>query len=164
MPQNLIRLPKIADIRFTGRDVTIRNHKVVERGGLTSRIMRITNDQGSNRQTLVEFEKHGINSEMAIEECVRELEEDVNTLAHAVFMYWDREDILKYYTGKKWDDGIFAFTKNKTGRIIADQYIEKIRSCDNWGDLYDELHHTSKFQKYMKKRIKEEMRQQCRKV
>ena len=67
--QSLIQLPKTADIIIGMCHITIRNHKVTGDFGLFSDIMNIIVDPDSREYILVEFEKHGISFEAAIECC-----------------------------------------------------------------------------------------------
>ena len=140
MPQSLTQLPKTADVDIAGCDIYIRDHKVVTADGLFGAITWIVSDGDSNRETLYQFEKYGINFESAIECCAHELECDVRVLIYAIMQYApslleDRRELLA------------DFLESRAGRAIADMYAEKIRSCSNWGELYDEMDHKSKFQK-----------------
>ena len=162
MPQSLTQLPKKAGFYIVGWDIIIRNHRVTGMG-LFWDIMRIIRGVNSDRQTLTEFEKHGISFEAAIECCASEMEHDVNMLTNIMW----HGDILESVFGttqmldtrSKCED----FSKSMAGRKIAEIYIEKIRICDNWGELYDEFHYTSEFIKDIKNRIVEELKQ-CRRV
>ena len=158
MPQNLIQLPKKADFRIAGWTITIRNHKVAESSGLIGCIMKVADDVKSNRDTLYQFEKHGINFETAIEECARELEYDIETLGN--FIYWNMNyiKVSAGMTTNKDLDIIYKFAESEAGKKIAAQFIEKIRGCNNWEEIYDELQLTTKFSKYMKERIIKEIK------
>ena len=141
MPQSLIRMPKNADLKIGGRAIVIQNHKVVSYWSLFHQIVQIARDWENNRQTLAEFEKYGISFEITIEYCVWELENYVNVLAEVLDWQLNNTDVMR------------RFSKSAAGRKMADMYIEKIRSCDDWGDLYEEMQLTSEFTKDMKSRI-----------
>ena len=151
MPQSLIQLPESADIEIVGWGVTIRDHKVVSWDGLFSHMVRLVRDYNRGIQDLVKFEKHGISFECAIEESVRELEQDIEAVARILsFCCFDT-------------DACSRISKSKGGRNIADRYIEKIRNCENWGELYDEIHPSSKFSKDMRNRIIKEIKKENKK-
>ena len=107
--------------------------------------MGLTNNPDTDTRILSEFEKYGISYEAAIEECVKDLEYSPIRIIHIIC------------NGDIWDVMVSA-VKRKVCMAITDQYIDKIRSCGNWQELYDEMHQTSEFQKNMKKKIKEEMK------
>ena len=163
MPQSLIRLPKKADIEIVEVRIEIRDHKVPNKGGLMWFIMYLIQNHYSNKQTLVELEKYGVSYEAAIEYCAEEWEHDVNIRAYIISEYHSKWHSLETDTEDAWEYMI-NFSKSVTGIKIANQFVEKIRSCDNWGELYDELRQNSRFQKDMKNRIINELEQQCRKV
>ena len=150
MPQSLIQLPETASFEIRGWDIIIRNHEITDCFGLFGLIFRIANGHRTGRNILFEFEKHKISFEAAIECCAYELENTTDVLASAMnwryYSYGDFDQICK-------TDAIFAFTKSDAGRIIAGQFVEKIRSCDNWKELYDEMHQTSRFQHDMVSRM-----------
>ena len=156
MPQSLTRMPKEAEITIAGGTIYIRDHLALLAGGLLGTTMDIITHPDSDRKSLEEFEKQGVSFEMAIEECVRELEEDTD-----VFAYLN----MDHYSDTEYDDGDSEFVweffsdnaKSDTARKLANQLAEKIRSCNNWEDLYDELHMSSQFQQDMKSKIFEEL-------
>ena len=163
MPQDLTQLPKTADVDIAGCDIHIHNHKVVTADGLFGPIMYIVTWSDLPKNELVKFEKHGISYEAAIECCVLNLEKDAEVLTDLIYHDYDMKRVSKNGTDSNWND-LHIFSKSVAGRIIAGQFVEKIRSCDNWEELYNELHLTSKFSTDMKNKIKREMEQQCRKV
>ena len=158
MPQNTIQLPKNAEFEIDGYGVTIQNHMVTNYGGLFGPIMYIVTCLDLPKNELVKFEKHGISYEAAIECCVLNLEKDAEVLTDLIYHDYDMKRVSKNGTDSNWKD-LHIFSKSVAGRKIAGQFTEKIRSCDDWGQLYEEMHHTSKFYKDMKNKIKEEMKQ-----
>ena len=154
MPQSLIRMPQTAGFDIGGLEIHIWNHEVDDEIGLFGKIIWIVNEIDLGSESLNEFEKHGISFEAAIEECARELEGDTEIFEHFIVWQCDIDDL---------DDQTVNFSESTAGRKIAEQYIEKIRSCDNWGELYDELHHTSRFQQEMYDKMSTEL-EQCLKV
>ena len=164
MPQSLIQqLPKTVDIEFRGIDgdpwtLKIRNNKIKDKIGWSikmynhkiadgdtlfgSIIWIIKLDDGN--QMLNKFEKHGISFETAIERCAKELEENPGVLEF--FITWD-------CGWKKSSQSAASFSESAAGRIIAGQFVEKIRSCGDWVELEDELDMSSRFRKDMYNRI-----------
>ena len=163
MPQSITQLPMYADFKILRYHFTIRYHKVREVERLFGNIMWIIVDTNSDGQTLRQFEKHGISFETMIEECARELEHDVGVLAWFICLNHNADTIRgPNILENKWS-ACLNFSKSDAGRNIADQFIEKIRSCDNWDQLYEEIHPQNIFCKNMEKRIIMELKQ-CHKV
>ena len=163
MPQSLILLPERANIRILGWGIEIREHKVVGWGGLWGRIINIIEDTESHRGTLYQLEKHGLGYEAAIEWCARELEDNAYILAQFIYLNYNT-DRIREMVGENVMNIIHVFSKGVTGRKMADQFTEKIRSCENWQELYDELHPASKFNLDMKNKITVELKRQCLRV
>ena len=163
MGQSLIQMPKSAYFDIEGYTITIRDHKVENFGGLLGKIAGIIGDEVfSHRLILEEFEKHGVSYEAVIEWCAYELEHDTNILESIIRdQYGYHEDAEHDYIRHK---NIRIFSKSEKGRNMANQFIEKIRSCENWGELYDELHPRSKFQREMGCRAIKEIEYSCHRV
>ena len=162
MPQSLIQMPKTADFKISRWDITIRNHKVVNSDGLFGIMVDIIHKGPVDMEKLAEFEKQGISYEMVIEYCAQEMESNTKILGDLIYWYY----CLDIWNGKikeRYFDEVTRFSEGVTGRSMAEQLVEKIRSCDDWGELCRELNMTSKFQQGMEKRIKQELKQ-CRKV
>ena len=158
MPQNLILLPKSADFEILGWPVKIQNHRAVHTDSLFTSISSIINKSTPGSiQTLVEFEKHKVSYEAVIEYCADEFENDVDVLTSVIRDYLIPE-IKDIDNTQQWRV-IHNFSKSMTGRSIAVMYIEKIRSCENWSELYEEMHYASRFNQDMKNRITAEMEQ-----
>ena len=174
MPQSLIQIPESAEFDIEGYTITIRDHKVVYVGGLHGEILYLIRSKTSYRDMLYQLEKHGISFEAAIECCSQELVEREHVLANTIYWLYDTVGKIKMTGKKNTQEVIIDFSKSAAGRKIAEQFVEKIRSCGNWGELYDELQLTTKFNRDMEERIikeikeqnktKKEMKQQCRKV
>ena len=160
MPQSLIQLPETADFKIIRYHVKMKNH-VFPGDGLMGRIIAIIGSEISNRDTLYQFEKHGISFEAAIECCAAELEQRAWILENIIFWIYC---IQKRPTNKYVTRVLPDYVKSVEGRKIAAQLIEKIRSCSDWGELYDELKITSKFNINIKQNITDGMTHQCRKV
>ena len=157
MPQSLIQLPKTADFKIGGWYIKITDHKIESINNLFDCIVGIIIDPRFDRQILYQFEEHGISFETVIEECARELEEDPEVFA------WSRyRDRNSWFLGCKHTDRahLLAFSESVAGRKIVELVVEKIRSCDNWDDLYDEMQLTTKFNENMGKRINKELKEQ----
>ena len=162
MVQSMTQLPKTADVQILGLSVTIRDHKVVNINGLFDRIMCIIQSSNSDRRTLCQLEKHGIGFEAVIEYCAQEIQSDSIKLADIINWQYDSwEDIKPDMLFK--ESIVLVFSKNGISSSIADQIEEKIRDCDDWGELYDEMHPTSEFIKDIENRIRKNV-QQCHKV
>ena len=139
--------------------VTIQNHEYVGFSGFFGTIIHIMRQPHSHRQTLTEFEKHGISYESLIEHCAHSLENDFDMLAELIYWnYGGRKNPPKSHLHRI----LVRFSKSGAGRATADQFVEKIRSCGNWGELYDELRLESPFQKEMYRRINAEVK--CLKI
>ena len=162
MPQNLIRMPERAEFEIGTYSIKIRDYKLVTLVGLFPKIICIIRDSSNNIQTLSQFEKQGVSFEVIIECCVRELEDDVEIFADFIWGNNHLEGFWDTVAEKSWDD-VLAFSESESGRTIAGQFIEKIRSCDNWEQLYTEMHISSKFRKDMEDKILKELKR-CRKV
>ena len=157
MPQSLIQLPKDADFRILEHRIIIRDYRIQSGNGLFDMILYIVDGFSSDRQTLHQLEEHGISWEMAIEWCAWELEDQEQLVGDLICWSYNIDEILREEDLFK---KITVFSRSDAGRALAYQFIEKIRSCDNWGELYDELQLSSKFQKDMKSRMIMGLRQQ----
>ena len=154
MQQSLTRLPQTAEFKIGGIFITIKNHKVTNDYGLLSRIMDVIPDSKSDRNTLYQFEKNGISYEMGVECCAEELENNKDVLARFITRCTDFENHGIHISHQ----AILDFSKSDAGKMIAEQYIEKIRNCDDWGEFYEQIHLQSKFQKEMGCRIRDEIK------
>ena len=152
MAQSMTRLPETAEFRIGGHLIQIENHVVVSAIGLFDAIMYIIEDPESNRDTIQQLEKYGISWEMAIECCAHEIQCNTDILLQVISKHCALGKIKEAVTENAHDE-IINFSKSVTGRIMPEMYIEKIRSCNDWGELYDEMHPTSEFQKEIKSRI-----------
>ena len=154
MKQSLVGLPKEADFRICGWHIVIRDHIIENSIGLFGMIKGISQDSNSDRQTLLEFEKHKISYEAAIEELTRELEDDVRILADIIHAY-NRDDVKSHcnIVRNTWNR-LVKFSTTLAGRNIADQFVDKIRRCHNWEELYDEMQGTSRFNRYIIKKYR----------
>ena len=162
VPQNLIQLPKNAEIQILGWGIGIRNHAMISPFTLIESVIGIIQDVRSDWQSLCQLEKHGINFETAIECCIDELENRTDPLEHIISNYYN---ICEFKDDENVDvDNLVEFSKVEAFRAATCQLVEKIRSCDDWQQLYEELHTSSTFQKGMKTRIIANMREQCHKV
>ena len=181
MAQNLIQLPKTADFKIGGWHIKITDHKIESSHNLFDCIVVVTPtetvhntriesshnlfdcivgiiiDPRFDRQILYQLEEHGISFETVIEECARELEEDPE-----VFVWSKYRDRNSWFLGRKHTDRDtrLAFSKSVAGRKITEQIIEKIRSCADWSELYDEMQLTTKFNENVGKRINKELKEQ----
>ena len=158
MPQSLTQLPKKMEFAIAGWDITIRDHVVVKANHLFGVIIDIASDTRVSRGIFTEFEKHGISFEMVIEECARELEHDANVLAEII--RWEYLALKKIMLDGKRMNLIRVFSNGVAGRKIAAQYIKKIRSCNDWEELYDTLKIPNEFHKRMRRKVIREIRQQ----
>ena len=160
MPQSLTQLPKDADFRVLGWEIQTRNHRIINCAhGLWGVIIDIIRDSDSSMDTLYQFEKQGISWEMAVECFAHELEYHDTALSDTICWCYDNLEIKKMFTEKTLER-IDGFSESAAGRKIAEQFIEKIRNCDDWEELYDEMQMTGKFRKDMKRRIKRELKKQ----
>ena len=164
MPQSLIQLPKTAEFVICGERIRIKDHRFMSSYSYFFKIMSIIKDSKSDSDTLYQFEKHGISYEATIEHCAYELEHDADALFNVIYWIYRIRNITGANINKNWNV-IGDFSESGAGGKIAEQIIEKIRSCENWGQLYEEMHPESRFSEDMKKKTRKEMiQQQCRKV
>ena len=164
MPQSLTRLPETAQFVIGNCQVTIRDHRIVDSKGLFGKILWMARNKECDANTLCQFEKHGISYEAAIECCAHEMENDTSILADTILLGYIILKYEKILTGNT-VERIRAFSKSMAGRSIANRYVDTLRNCDNWEQLYDELQPTSRFQKEMKSTVNREVKQQkCRKA
>ena len=159
MPQSLTQLPKNALFKIGTCSVIIREHAVRNSHGLFDIVDQIITDAESDRNTLYSFEENKISYEAAIEWCVNEIEENVSMLADVLCRRYDKNQNINPYDIRR--HRFFVFSKSKAGKKIATQLMEKIRSCDNWGELYEEMQPTSQFQKDIGERITVEIERYC---
>ena len=156
MPQDLMQLPKTAEFKIGACHITIEDRKVVDNCGLLGRIMRVISQSNSNRETLYQFEKHGISYEAAIECCAQELKDVPHIFADIIWWYYGFMKI-KEICANNGPIEILDFSRVDAARKITDQIIERIRNCNDWGELYDEMYYKSRFQKEIKSKIKKEV-------
>ena len=155
MPQSLTQLPRTTNFEIGGSDIIIQDHKCENEEGLFGNIVGIIDIQPFEMHALYEFEEHGICFEAAIEECVAELENQIDVLALAIYWHGFIDNIPKNDKAireSKWVC-IRNFSASVAGRALVDQLVEKIRDCDDWDELYCELHRTSKFHKEMSSKV-----------
>ena len=162
MPQSLTQLPKTVKCEIGRLIVIINDHAVSGDKGFLNIIMVIISDSTSHRDILADFEKYGISFEMVIEACVRDLEDHTMPLAHLIYWHYSSKNTMKVLKDKKRYRMILAFSESAAGKVVAEQIIEKIRSCDDWQELRDELHLQSEFQKGMRKKLKKKIREMTR--
>ena len=165
MPQSLTQLPETANIGIGKTYTTIVNHKVTGyHSGIIGQILSVTKCKKCDRYSLAEFEKHGISFEAAIENSVLDLEDD-NPDGLASIVYWKYDIRELGGINQEWNHWACRnFAESAAGRIMAEQLVEKIRSCNNWEELYDELHMSSQFQQDIKSRLVREIRIDCIRV
>ena len=101
--QSLTQLPKTTKFEICGVPIEIQDHKLVFGGSLFDRIISITDDPDSNRDTLVKFEEYGVTFEAAIECCARDLEEKTCSLRHHISWHYDVVKNRKIYTNENWN-------------------------------------------------------------
>ena len=153
MQQSIVRLPKEDNFEIGGWYIKIQDHKVKYREGLIGMLTLMIGSKSVDRQTLAKFEEYKVSFEAVIEECSNELEDNKIKSAEII---WHHYDITTQSTTTKVETsirGIYDFSKSEAGRTIINEFIEKIRSCENWKELYDILHPKNKFIRDMKQRI-----------
>ena len=146
MKQSIVQLPESLDFEIDGWQIIIRNHRITSsHGGLFGRMVCIAGGQESDKYTLAEFEKHGINFETVIECSVSEFEDEPAVLADLIWSYAFYH--CKHYNVKldaNWPK-CMNFSNSEMGLAYAQEFTNKIRNCKNWGELYDEMHPDSRF-------------------
>ena len=173
--QSLVRLPETVDLKINDTSLHIRDHRVASGYGLYVWVSDIIQYIDSQRCKNSEFtyddwntvvtnmEKQGLVYEAVIEWCVQELENKTDILEHIVYFHYNITRIQRKTPIAISLEVLSDFLKNDRGRSIANQLIEKIRSCDDWQDFYDEMRLTSRFNMDLKNRIQREV-DQCLKI
>ena len=156
MTQGMEQLPCEADFRILGWCVKIKNHKVMNHFGLFGSMMDIAKDSHFGSQFLTEFEGNGITCKAAIQHSATELENNPEILAYLTLTHYCFWEIKEDCSENDWDE-ILNFSKSVEGRNIAGMISEKIKSCTNWQDVYDELRPKSAFNCGMTGEIREAM-------
>ena len=159
MTQSIVGFPESADFEICGHIIKIRFHKIIHHGGFFALALNILADSDANRQTLAEFEGHGISYESFIECCITELEENPETFARIInWIDHTSQQVIPLHSAGKWDH-VLLFSQSSRGMEMAEEFEEKIRNYENWGEFYDDLKPASKFIKEMKKHLKMEIKQ-----
>ena len=158
MAQSLIQLPKDADFKIGKYRIGIKDHEIVNVTGLFGAVIGIIKDMPSHREILRQFEKYGISFEAAIERQIHEMEHNADILSDAIWRHSLFEEMEYKFGERRWDVCL-KFSKSRAGRNIAELFIEKIRSCENWEELYDELKLTSVFQMEIRRMVIKGMKQ-----
>ena len=154
MGQNLLELPKEAEINIKEWRLQIQNHKIT-----TCHLFYWVSGliiEGYMKKAIPELEGRGITYEVFVEECAKELDENPALLLHII---WFRYDIQENWKEMR------RFTESDAGRIIPEMLINQVRECNSWEEFHKATKPKSVFQKNMKKRIKRELKeQQCLRV
>ena len=97
------------------------------------------------------FENHGVIFEAVKEYCADEIQ-----CRHIEFgeIITSRYNIQEIPDVNDMPSILNAFFKSSTYLEIRKLFIDKIRSCKKWAELYDELNPASKFSKWMQGRIR----------
>ena len=106
--------------------------------GLFDKIMCIVQDSHSDVHTLTQFEKYGISFEATIEYCAKEIEYKEARLVRIIYKICSLDETGDITTNIS-ESEIQDLSKSVSGRKMAEQLIEKIRSCSNWEELYIEM-------------------------
>ena len=154
MTQSMTRLPKSAEIQALGNTLVIKDHVITSEWNLIEWIFQVINYQDRDiwNNMVKDLDANKLSYEAAIECCAQEIEDDYDTFGNIIYCHYD----IKKYTCRDAEEhlqAVLAGSHSQECIKISEQFMEKIRSCDNWGDLYDEMQSTSKFIENMKKQI-----------
>ena len=163
MVQSIARLPESAKGIFRYHHLEIKNHVVYTLYGLFFFTVLIIRNE--DKKKIVDwFKSNHVSFEAVIEQCIQELEDDhpaarLNMIeAHYP---WSHSNELGFFNVEQWGGAwgkiISQFSKTSAGRWIADQYVEKLRTCRNWNMFTDTLDMKGVFQQEMKQKIREEI-------
>ena len=155
MKQEIIQLPETTEIKPSrGYTLLIKNHEVVNPSGLFEWITIVI---GNNiwKNTVKQMQDKAVSFEAVIEWCITELEERPVILSEIIWYFFK----ISYNTNEpdkmvlQWNKNR-EFSKSEAGRVIADQFIEKLRDCHNWDELGTEMNLQSRFNIDMKQQMK----------
>ena len=144
MPQSLVYLPKAAEITGDGWGIRIKDHRVVDHTSLFLWMCRIIQDN-HGVDVVSEFEKHGITYEIFTEYVVSELEVNINVFERLI---WFHINIFENI------DTCSEFAASREGSKIIDEFVEKIRSCDNWTEFIEAMKLRGSFIKEITEKVK----------
>ena len=95
---------------------------------------------------------------MTIGRYITELEQNADIFAQFIYRTYDIRKDIGLEEKDDWDL-ILNFSESETGRKIAGQFTEKIKSCNDRKESYEELNLQNKFNKYKRQKTKEEIKQ-----
>ena len=159
MEQNLLNLPETAVISVDGVGTLfrIKNHKVAGVRGLFNTMSAVVH-HGAWDKAVSDMKSQGFTYESVIERCARELEGNSYVLADFMYGHYNfkRRGTITLPEKASIHDACLDFSESVRGRMIADQIVEKIRDCNNWGELHQIMEKSGKFGTDMKRRIRKE--------
>ena len=162
MAQSIVELPESAMINADWLYLEIKDHKPANGAKLFGIIMSVVDSASSDKNTLPKLEGYGISFEALIEQCCKELEDGHQVLADVISWRYFNYKTKTTDQNKNWDK-IHNFTKTPEGKMVTEQFAEKIRDCENWEELFYEMRTDSKFSQDIKNIIFRGMKQ-CHKV
>ena len=142
MVQNIVQLPEYAKISIGEWTLTVTNHRVVSSWGLLHWLLQMI-ARDSWDDAVEKLKNNGFSYEGTIEYCVAELETDTYTFLQIIYWYFEIK--------KKNDPHMFYTTEDSAA--IVDEFIEKLRGCDDWIKLYDIMVPGGEFYKHIRDQI-----------
>ena len=152
MPQRIVQLPKKAEFEIMGCPIIINDHRIMNYCDIFDEVMNIIQHSDYDRHALDQFEKYGVCFKDAIKYYIRELKYDTKSLVYVVFRHYNVHKNTRKQNNDLWDI-IRDFSESEAGAMITRRFIDKINNCGNWGELYSEMHNTSRFSLDLKSRI-----------
>ena len=141
-------LPKTAEIKCIGTGyLEIKDHKVVNwRGGIMewlTNVLLFYGHSGQYDNAVTQMIQQGFKFEGVKEQCILDLQNEKKL-----------EEILwQYVQDKGTQQKIQKLVKSETGKNIARDIIEMIKTCDNWDQFFVEMRKESAVQKKIRARI-----------
>ena len=146
---SLQELPRRVRVPVGGVLLVIKNHRVQNESGIFLTVLNAAKSVLWPRSVMV-MESNGINYGNFAEAAIQEIKQNYGVVEGLVG--W-------YHRIKKNSGNALEFSKSDAGRKIAGQYIARIKRCKNWTEFHKAMKKNSKFQKEMKQKIMEEMKQ-----
>ena len=128
-------------------DLEIRDHKIINNVGLLHWFMTLSTVWGGWKKALPQLIQGGFKFEAFVEQCVAELD-DPKQLVRLLYYNYCPDFLLD-------PDEVVKFGKSPLAGRMAEIIKKQILTCKNWDQFYDEMKVKSKFNRYMKCKIRD---------
>ena len=163
MTQSIVGLPEKAKIKIRGFNISIKNHKVTGPLGFLDRMLwLIREDRREWENAVSQMQAQQISFDTMIDTCACELDNDYKILGRVIAVHYNFEkewNITDVNTGD--DSETFKradeFSKDISGREIAEKIIDEIRDCVSWDHFLGVMNTESVFSHGIKKLIRKEV-------